>query len=289
MERYDIAIIGTGPAGISAAITAKVRNKNIILFGTSDVSEKVKKAHKILNYPALPNVDGETLHDSLKKHLEALDITITKKKITAVYAMGEYFALASGSDMYEAKTVIVATGVSNAKEITGESKWLGRGVSYCATCDGMFYKGKKVAVIAYNEEAENEAIYLADIAKEVIYFKIYKKDVTFANENIKVINEIPKDISGIDDYRIIQTDSGEYKVDGIFILRDSIAPNKLVAGIDMIDNHIKVDVNMQTNIAGCYACGDVVGKPYQYVKSAGQGNTAAILAVEYLAKKERIY
>lgn len=289
MERYDIAIIGTGPAGISAAITAKVRNKNIILFGTSDVSEKVKKAQKILNYPALPDIDGKTLYEGLKKHLETLDISITKKKITAVYSLGEYFVLSSGSDVYEAKTVIIATGVTPSKEISGESKYLGRGVSYCATCDGMLYKNKRVAVIAYNEEAEDEARYLADIADEVLYFKIYKKEISFDKENINIINEIPRCIDGTETNRIIQTDNGEYNVDGIFILRDSIAPDKLVMGVATLDNHIKVDVNMQTNIDGCYACGDVAGKPYQYVKSAGQGNVAALLAVEYLAKKERMY
>lgn len=287
--RYDIAIIGTGPAGISAAITAKVRNKNIILFGTSKVSEKVKKAHKILNYPGLLEVTGEAFYEKLYEHLKMLDIEVTDKKITTVYSMGDYFALQSGSDMYEAKTVILATGVVNSRELPGENEWLGRGVSYCATCDGAFYRDKKVAVIGYNKEAFEEAKYLAEIAKEVLYFRIYKNeqdeltDIESAR-NIKIITEIPRSLRGEKTDRIIVTDNGEYSVDGIFILRDSIAPDKLVPGLRTDGTHIEVNLNMETSIEGCFACGDIAGRPYQYVKSAGQGNVAALSAVAYLAK-----
>lgn len=287
--RCDIAIIGTGPAGISAAITAKVRNKNIILFGTSKVSEKVKKAHKILNYPGLLEVTGEAFYEKLYEHLKMLDIEVTDKKITTVYSMGDYFALQSGSDMYEAKTVILATGVVNSRELPGENEWLGRGVSYCATCDGAFYRDKKVAVIGYNAEAFEEAKYLAEIAKEVLYFRIYKNEQDELTNiesarNIKIITEIPRTLRGEKTDRIIVTDNGEYSVDGIFILRDSIAPDKLVPGLRTDGSHIEVNLNMETSIEGCFACGDIAGRPYQYVKSAGQGNVAALSAVAYLAK-----
>lgn len=110
MSRFDIAIIGSGPAGISAAITAKVRNKDIILFG-SGMSEKVTKAHSVLNYTGLPNVSGEALADALFKHLESLNIEITRERVTAVLSMGDYFALQTSADnIYEARTVILATG-----------------------------------------------------------------------------------------------------------------------------------------------------------------------------------
>ncbi|MBU5470363.1 NAD(P)/FAD-dependent oxidoreductase [Falcatimonas sp. MSJ-15] len=286
--RYDIAIIGTGPAGISAAITAKVRNKNIILFGTSKVSEKVKKAHKILNYPGLLEVTGEAFYEKLYEHLKMLDIEVTDKKITTVYSMGDYFALQSGSDMYEAKTVILATGVVNSRELPGENEWLGRGVSYCATCDGTFYRDKRVAVIGYNAETFEEVKYLAEIAKEVLYFRIYKNEQDElmnieSAKNIKIITEIPRSLRGEKTNRIIVTDNGEYSVDGIFILRDSIAPDKLVPGLRTDGTHIEVNLNMETSIEGCFACGDIAGRPYQYVKSAGQGNVAALSAVAYLA------
>ena len=135
MERYDIAIIGTGPAGLEAAITAKIRNKKILLLGSRDLSLKVEKAHTIQNYLGLPNVSGTDLKAAYEAHLKALAIEITEDKINAIYAMGQYFALQGNGTNYEAQTVILATGVSTAKPYPGEEEFLGRGVSYCATCD----------------------------------------------------------------------------------------------------------------------------------------------------------
>ena len=122
MERYDIAIIGTGPAGLEAAITAKIRNKKIILFGNKNLSLKVEKAHTIQNYLGLPDIGGEELKAAYEAHLKAMDIEITEDKINAVYAMGEYFALQGNGTNYEAQTVILATGVSTAKVYTEEKR-----------------------------------------------------------------------------------------------------------------------------------------------------------------------
>ena len=150
MERYDIAIIGTGPAGLEAAITAKIRNKKIILFGNKNLSLKVEKAHTIQNYLGLPDIGGEELKAAYEAHLKAMDIEITEDKINAVYAMGEYFALQGNGTNYEAQTVILATGVSTAKAYPGEEQFLGRGVSYCATCDAPLYRGKIAAIIGFS-------------------------------------------------------------------------------------------------------------------------------------------
>ena len=128
MERYDIAIIGTGPAGLEAAITAKIRNKKIILFGNKNLSLKVEKAHTIQNYLGLPDIGGEELKAAYEAHLKAMDIEITEDKINAVYAMGEYFALQGNGTNYEAQTVILATGVSTAKAYPGEEQFLGRAI-----------------------------------------------------------------------------------------------------------------------------------------------------------------
>ena len=153
MERYDIAIIGTGPAGVSAAITAKVRGKRLILFGAKAMSDKVEKAHSILNYPGLPNVTGAQLAQAFSNHLESMDIPITEKQVTAVYAMGDYFAIQTPEEMIESRTVILAAGVVTAKALPGENEFLGRGVSYCATCDAHFYRGKTVAVLGYSAQS----------------------------------------------------------------------------------------------------------------------------------------
>ena len=170
MERYDIAIIGTGPAGVSAAITAKVRGKRLILFGAKAMSDKVEKAHSILNYPGLPNVTGAQLAQAFSNHLESMDIPITEKQVTAVYAMGDYFAIQTPEEMIESRTVILAAGVVTAKALPGENEFLGRGVSYCATCDAHFYHGKTVAVLGYSAQSCREADFLAETCEKVLYF-----------------------------------------------------------------------------------------------------------------------
>ena len=123
MERYDIAIIGTGPAGLEAAITARIRNKKIILFGNKNLSLKVEKAHTIQNYLGLPDIGGEELKAAYEAHLKAMEIEITEDRINAVYAMGEYFGLQGNGTNYEAQAVILATGVSTAKAYPGEEQF----------------------------------------------------------------------------------------------------------------------------------------------------------------------
>lgn len=143
MERYDIAIIGTGPAGLEVAITAKIRNKNVLLLGSKSLSLKVEKAHTIKNYLGFPEISGEQMQNSFQKHLEHMNVEIIEDRVNTVYAMGSYFTIQGHGDMYEADSVILACGMSVAKPFYGELKNLGRGVSYCATCDGAHYIREK--------------------------------------------------------------------------------------------------------------------------------------------------
>ncbi len=286
MERYDIAIIGTGPAGLEAAITARIRNKKIILFGNKNLSLKVEKAHTIQNYLGLPNIGGEELKAAYEAHLKAMDIEITEDKINAVYAMGEYFALQGNGTNYEAQTVILATGVSTAKAYPGEEQFLGRGVSYCATCDAPLYRGKTAAIIGFSPKEEAEADFMAEMADKVYYIPMYEADVNVA-DSIEVLREKPVAVEGALKVQELVTDRNRYDVDGVFFLRESVSQAQLVPGLKIEDNHIEVDRQMRTNLAGCFACGDAVGAPYQYIKSAGEGNVAALSAVAYLAEKKR--
>ncbi len=285
MERFDIAVIGTGPAGVSAAITAKIRNKNVILLGSKDLSPKISKAHLIENYPGLPAISGAELAAKLNEHLAALDISITDKQVGAVYAMGEHFVLQAGEDMIEAKTVIAATGIVQSKPLTGEDKFLGRGVSYCATCDARLYKGKTVAVLGYSADAADEAEYLAEVVDKVVYLPL-GGGLPSPRENIVVTEEKPVEISGESSVNALVTDKAVHEVSCVFILRDAVMPDKLIPGIETDGPHIRADLNMQTNIPGLFVCGDIAGKPYQYVKAAGQGNVAALSAISYLNKNK---
>ena len=286
--RYDIAIIGTGPAGISAAITAKLRNKNIILFGNKDLSDKINKAHSIKNYTGLPNVTGEELAAALKNHLNDLDIEITEKRVNAVYSMGEYFALQVGKEMIESKTLIIATGVTASKTLKNEDEFLGRGVSYCATCDAHFCKGKDVAVIAYTKEAEEDALFLSEVCSSIKYFPLYdiSNEIFDKYGNIQIIKDKPIGFAGNMKAERIICENSSYDAFSTFVVRN-ISADKLVPGLKTDGTHIIVDLQMETNIKGLFACGDIAGKPYQYIKSAGQGNIAALSAVAYLANKSK--
>ena len=285
MERYDIAIIGTGPAGVSAALTAKNRNKSILLLGSRQMSEKVAKAHEIRNYPGLPFIRGEDMAAAFRNQLDQMEIPVTEKRIGAVYAMGDYFALQAGEEMLEAKTVILATGVVSAKPLPGEEALLGRGVSYCATCDAPLYRGRAAAVIGFSPREEAEAAFLSEVCSRVIYIPVYPEE-TDLPETVEVIREKPVEIRKTEGGLIVQTTEGEYSADGVFVLREAVAPAQLVPGLETDGAHVKVNRKMETNLPGVFACGDLTGTPYQYVKAAGEGNVAAISAAAYLDRKQ---
>lgn len=286
MERVEIAVIGSGPAGVSAAITAKLRGKNVLLFGSKELSEKIGKAHRIQNYPGLPDVTGEDLRAAFQRHLDSMGLTVTEARVNAVYAMGDYFAVQTAQETYEATTVILATGVVQGKALPGEEEYLGRGVSYCATCDAPLYRGKAVAVVGSSLAAEPEAAYMAEVARSVLYLPLYEgtPDLPAA---VQVVREKPTAVVGKTNVTALRTDAGKYPVDGVFLLRDAMAPTQLVPGLEGNGGHVAVNAKMQTNLPGCFACGDAVGLPYQYVKAAGEGNVAALSAVEYLAALKR--
>lgn len=286
-DTYDIAIIGTGPAGLEAAITAKVRNKNIILFGSADLSAKVNKVdHPIMNYLGMPKATGKEMMETFTRQIEDLGISITEKKVVSVYAMGDYFTLQlSDSSMVNARAVILAAGVTAGSPYPGEEKFLGRGVSYCATCDAPLYKGRNVAVIAGSPEEEKEAEFLSEVVNHVDYFPLYKGEPSLP-DNVAVHYEKPAEILGNMKAEQLKTDQNTYEEDCVFVLREAQFPGQLVPGLDTEGNAVKVDLQMRTNLPGLFAAGDITGQPYQYIKAAGQGNAAALSAVNYLASKK---
>ncbi|WP_346880448.1 NAD(P)/FAD-dependent oxidoreductase [Clostridium sp. UBA3061] len=280
-DRYDIAIIGSGPAGLSAAINAKIRNKRIIVFGNKDFSSKLVKASKINNYLGFYDITGEQLKNSFQEHIDKFEINITNERINEIYSMGDYFALMVNEKCYEAKSIVIATGIEYTKPISGEEEFLGRGVGYCATCDAPLYKDRIVTVIGYNKEAEEEANYVSELAIKLYYVPMYEENYNL-RKNIEIIKDKPIEIVGDDKVEKLVLKSKEIYTDGVFVLKDSISPAQLVPGLLMEEGHIKVDRSMGTNIKGCFAAGDCIGKPYQYMKAAGEGLIAALSAVSYI-------
>ena len=280
-KRYDIAIIGSGPAGLSAALNAKIRNKNFILFGNKNLSNKITKAPKINNYLGLYGVSGELLKEKFQEHISNMNIEITEERINSIYAMGEYFALMANDKTFEAKSIILATGIEYTRPIKGEEEFLGKGVGYCATCDAPLYKNKIVTIIGHNKEAEEETNYVSEIAGKVYYVPMYKGNYNL-NKNVILVEDKPEEVVGDLKVTKLILKNSEIETNGVFVLKDSISPGQLVPGLKIENEHIAVDRLMKTNISGCFAAGDCIGKPYQYIKAAGEGNIAALSAVKYL-------
>jgi thioredoxin reductase (NADPH) len=285
-ERYDIAIVGSGPAGVSAALNAKIRNKSFVIFGSNELSNKLVKAHEINNYLGFYGKSGKEIQEAFSNHLKSMDIQITEEKINNIYAMGDYFALMVNDKMYEATSVILATGIQYGKLFLGEEKLLGKGVGYCATCDAPLYKNRVVTIIAYSKKEEEEANFIATLASKVYYVPMYKEAVE-VDSSIEIVKDTPVEIIGEDKVEKLILKTREITTDGLFILRDSISPGQLVPGLKIVDNHVEVDRQMKTNLKGCFAAGDIVGRPYQYIKSAGEGNVAALSAVSYVDSKKK--
>lgn len=280
---YDTIIIGTGPAGFSAAMNLKIYNKSFLWFGSRGMSNKVSKAERIRNYPGLPEITGQELQEHFLHHMETMDIEISEKMVTMIMKNGESYMVLADNEMYESRTVLFATGVMTAKTLEGEDKFLGKGVSYCATCDGALYKGKEIAVICNDARFEHELEYLSELAGHITYFPQYRNCGVSAG-NITISKEVPVKISGENRVQtLILKDGQEFPVDGIFIIRNAIAPDTLLKELETKDGHIVVNRDMETNLAGCYAAGDCTGRPYQYTKAVGEGNVAAHSIIRYLA------
>ena len=199
--------------------------------------------------------------------------------------MGKYFALLSDMEEFDAKTVILATGVETVRPIPGERELLGRGVSYCATCDGNLYKGKTIAVVCDNAEMEEEVSYLSELAENVYYLPLFK-DGKFESENLTRLSSPVAEIKGEGRVSSVLLKNGEeIKVDGIFFLKQSISPTVLLRELEAEDGHVKVNRKLETNIKGCFAAGDCTGTPYQIAKAVGEGNVAVHSAIKYLAEQ----
>lgn len=283
--RYDCIIIGSGPAGLSAAINLKTYEKNFLWFGNEKLSEKVEKAELVNNYPGLPGVSGKELQEAFLKHKDAMGLEITDKIVSSIYDMGGYYTVMAENQFFETDSIIFATGVVTANQYAGEAEFVGRGVSYCATCDGALYKGKKIAVVSTAKRFEHEVEFLADLAEQVYLFPFYK-DCEIEKENVEFVKKAIKEVKG--GFRadtLVLGDGSEFAVDGIFIMRNSIAPTTLFSKLELEDGHIGVNRQMETNVKGVFAAGDCTGKPYQYTKAVGEGNIAAHGVIEYLGEK----
>ncbi len=284
-SHYQLAIVGCGPAGMSAALNAKIRNKDFILLGSDFCSPKLAKAPQIDNYLGFHEIKGEDLRQNFLNHVKAMGIEVIPWKVLNIYP-GPPFTLVGNNESFEADAVILATGVSPTKLLPGETELLGRGVGYCATCDGPLYKGKKVAIVSYSHEGEAEANFMAEICAEVYYLPFYKEVGQLDSRIIQKKARV-KEISGTQKVEKLVLDNEEISVDGVFVLRESLPAEQIVPGLEMDKGAIKVNRDLETGIPGLFAAGDCSGQPYQLNKAVGEGGTAALSAIKYLDEMKK--
>lgn len=278
----DLLIVGSGPAGISAALTAAARGLDFLWFGSRELSPKIAQAPEIDNYPGLCRVQGSTFQKVLQEQIDAMGLKIREERINAIYAMGDSFTACVNETMYEARAVILAVGVSTAGAVPGELDYVGQGVSYCATCDGALYRGKTIAIVSTNPEFEEEVEFLLGLAGKAYVSRSYTGPDA---ANAETMPGFPKGIRREDGKLHIAYADGERTVDGIFFLKDSVSPAVLMPGLGMDGAHIAVNRQQETDIPGCFAAGDCTGRPYQYAKAVGEGNVAVHTALRYLKEK----
>lgn len=267
-HKFDIIVLGGGPAGISAALTARNRGKNVGVITNPPEHSKLYLAESVTNYPGISG-SGREILEVMSAQLAESGAAVIAGRALSVMPIGKTVGVAVGQDFFEAKAVIMATGISRKPICSGETEFLGRGVSYCATCDGMLYRGKTVAVIGNSEQAKDDERFLRDIGCNVISFDGKQKF------EIK---------GGMKAQKLI-ADNEEYDVDCVFILKDTLTPESLVPSLECERGIIKTDRAGRTNIKGIFAAGDCTGAPYQLAKAAGEGNVAALTACEYIDKE----
>ena len=282
---YPVAVVGGGIAGYTAALALKNLNIDYIWLGRKPFGDKLLLAEYVRNFPALVG-DGKTFAARLTEQAEKEGLVFTEARIDGIYAGDREFMLTENGETLSARAVILCTGVETAGSCKGEADFVGRGVSYCAVCDGALYRGKTIACVLSSKEFEAEAEYLAGFAERVYAFCLYK-DPAFRASNIGIAEGVPTAVEG--DLRVKALLAGEkrYAVDGVFFLKNSTPPSALVGGLKAENGAVVVDRRMATNLKGLFAAGDVTGRPYQYVKAAGEGLVAAYSASEYLRSLEK--
>lgn len=278
--RYDIIVIGGGPAGLSAAIQARTRNKRVLVVGARTEDIPLWKAGQVDNYLGMPGVSGRELLERFEAHAAALGMERMYGRALNAMPVEDGFLVSVGSEVVEGDALILATGTAHGTKYPGEAEHLGMGVSYCATCDGMFYRGRDVVVVGQSAEAPEEANYLHGLGCKVTYVAKTRPDTL--DEAIPFRRGVKLEVVGEGNVSALRVEGEEIPCACVFLLRPSVAPGELLPGLEFQDGYIAVDRNMATSIQGVFAAGDCTGLPLQISKAVGEGLIAGHRAAEYL-------
>ncbi|MEF8835131.1 MAG: FAD-dependent oxidoreductase [Candidatus Thermoplasmatota archaeon] len=298
---YDILIIGTGPAGYTAAIYSARYNLDIIQIGEMP-GGLISEAPEVCNYPGFESITGMELSNKMEEQVKDIGVEVVYDEVTDIYGKDLDFEVKTQRGEYKAKKIIFATGQERRRlGLDRENEFKGKGVSYCATCDAAFFEDKIVGVVGGGDAALASALLLSDHSKKV--YILYRRDEFFRPEPIRIKEIEQRDniepvfgvnvenLIGDDKLEAVELDnSEEMEMDGLFIEIGSIPNSDLAEELDIElteNGYIKTDEERRTNISGIYAAGDVIDSPLkQAITAAGQGAEAASTAYDELKKEE---
>ena len=283
-NRFDILIIGGGPAGISAALTAINRGKTVGVITNPPESSKLYLAESVTNYPGISG-SGKDIVNAMFSQLEHSGAQVIYGRALSVMPIGKTVGVAVGNDFYEAGAVIVAAGISRKPVCQGETEFLGRGVSYCAVCDAFFYRGKKVAVIGNGDFALKEAEEIGNVASEVTILTNGLPEAFSRKPEYPVRTEKIQNLKGTDFLEGVELADGTgLEVSGVFVAIGTAGSTEIARrmGAELTEKgNIRVDEEMRTTIPGLYAAGDCTGGLLQVAKAVYEGAVAGMDASRY--------
>lgn len=278
MSMYDVVIVGSGPAGVSAALYLKRAKKDILLISKGEGA--LKKADKIENYYGIERITGDELYKTGIRQVERLGVPIENDEVTNI-SFEQHFTITTVNSEFEAKNVIIATGTNRVTpNIKGVKEFEGKGVSYCAICDAFFYKDKDVAVVGDGNYAIHEANQLKNVANSVTILTNGSKMVQNRDAaDFDIEEEKIREFRGDKSIEEVEFDNNKKKkIDGVFIAIGTATSTDLARKIGALvkNNNIVVNENMETTVKGLYACGDCTGGLLQVNKAVYEGAKAAV-------------
>lgn len=297
-EVLDMIIVGAGPAGISAAIYAKRAMLNFVILEKSFAGGQIINTYEVENYPGIQSVSGFELSNMFSEHAASLGVEIQSREVLEIDISGEIKRVVTDNGILEAKTIVLSTGAQWRKlGVKGEEEFIGQGVSYCATCDGAFYKGKRTLVVGGGDVAVEDAIYLSRMCEKVYLahrrneLRAVKvlQDKLLNTENIEVLWDTELDeIYGeenVEGAKVFNNKNGEktdIKVAGVFVAVGTSANSELLKGkVDMDEGSwIITDEDCETSVKGVFAVGDVRKKSLKQVITAAADGAIAVYAAE---------
>ena len=268
---YDVLVIGGGPAGLSAALNVRARGRSVLVVSNPLEENPLWRAEKVDNHLGMPALSGAELLKEFRRHAEEAGAAFLEGKVLNTVRMDETWYVGIGSDMENAKALVLAGGVARGKKYPGEAEFLGRGVSYCATCDGMLYRNRPVAVLGFSDTAKKEADFLSGIGCDVTYFDRPKSCTINGGKTVEQVT----------------CDGETVRADCVFLLRPTMAPTDLFPGLAVDKGYVTVDRKMATNLPGVFAAGDCTGGPLQVSKAVGEGLIAGQSAAAFAAELAR--